>query len=228
MGILSSLSRRGGRLLAPRMGELAPGLSDGFLQKVLDRAVRGGGPFDPAAQVAQAALAEHGGNVASAAEALVKGHSKLAATQGFVTNIGGLVTMAVAVPANVTGLALVQLRLHAALAHLHGHDLADAGVRSAILVSLLGHDETESLVEKGKLPGNAAWLAENGSAGPDTPRQVAAQVAATLIGQLGGKQIASSVGKRIPLFGGVVGAGTDARATWKLGHEAAEDLARRT
>jgi hypothetical protein len=226
MGILSSLSRRGGRLLAPRIGQIAPGFTDGFLGKVLDRAILGIGPFDPAAQVADAALEEHGGDVAEAADDLVKGHSRLAATQGFVTNIGGLVTMAVSVPANVTGLTLVQLRLHAALAHLHGHDLADAGVRSAILVSLLGHDETESLVKKGKLPGNARWLASGGASNADTMKQVATQVAATLIGQLGGKQLASTVGKRIPLFGGVVGAGTDARATWKLGHEAATDLAK--
>lgn len=224
MGIFSSLTRRGGRALAPRIGEVAPGFTDGFLQKVLDRALRGVGPFDPAAQVADDALAEHGGNVDEAAEDLVKSHSKMAATQGFVTNIGGLVTMAVSVPANVTGLTLVQLRLHSALAHLHGHDLDSPSVRSAILVTLLGHDETEQLVKKGKLPGNARWLASAGSVAPDTPHQVASQVAATLIGQLGGKQLASTVGKRIPLFGGIVGAGTDARGTWKLGHQAAEDL----
>jgi len=224
MGIFSSLTRRGGKALAPRIGQVAPGFTDGFLQKVLDRAVRGVGPFDPAAQVADEALTEHGGNLEEALDALVRSHSKLAATQGFVTNIGGLVTMAVSVPANVTGLTLVQLRLHAALAHLHGHDLGSPSVRSAVLVTLLGHDETEQLVKKGKLPGNARWLASAGSVSPETPQQVATQVAATLIGQLGGKQLASTVGKRIPLFGGIVGAGTDARATWKLGHQAAEDL----
>ncbi|MCY7397079.1 MAG: EcsC family protein [Nocardioides sp.] len=225
MGLLSSLSRRGATMLAPRIGQVAPGFTDGFLQKVLDRAVRGVGPFDPAAQVAAQALEENGGDVTRAVQALVSSHSRLAATQGFVTNIGGLVTMAVAVPANVTGLTLVQLRLHAALAHLHGRDLSDAGVRSAILVTLLGHGETEALVKKGKLPGNARWLASSGTTAADTPQLVATQVAATLIGQLGGKQLAATVGKRIPLFGGVVGAGTDARSTWKLGHQAAEDLA---
>lgn len=226
MGLLSSLGRRGGKLLAPRIGQVAPGFTDSFLQRVLDRAIGGVGPFDPAAKVADEALKEHDGDVTRAGEALVRSHSRLAATQGFLTNIGGLVTLVVSVPANVTGLTLVQLRLHAALAQLHGHDLSDAGVRSAVLVTLLGHDETESLVKKGKLPGNAKWLASGGSAAPDTPQQVATQVAATLIGLLGGKQVATTVGKRIPLFGGVVGAGTDARATWKLGHQAAEDLAK--
>lgn len=225
MGLLSSLFKRGGKMAAPRIGTIAPGFTDGFLQKVLDRAVSGIGRFDPAAEVAEAAMAAHDRDVEEAVEALIGSHTRLAATQGFLTNIGGLVTMAVSVPANVTGLTLVQLRLHAAIAHLHGHDLHAPGVRAAILVTLLGHDETEKLVRKGELPGNARWLASDASQGPETSRKVAAQVAATLIGALGGKQLASMVGKRVPLFGGVVGAATDARATRRLGREAAQDLA---
>jgi hypothetical protein len=226
MGLVSSLSRRGGKALAPRIGKFAPGVTTSFLDQVLDRAIKGAGPLDGAAKVADTTLREHGGDVAGAAEALVRSHARLAATQGFLTNIGGLVTLAVSIPANVTGLTLVQLRLHAAIAHLNGLDLATAPVRSAVLVSLLGHDETASLVKKKKLPGNAAWLAANGTESAETAQRVAAQVAATLVAQLGGKQLASTVGKRIPLFGGVVGAGTDARSTWKLGHDAVRDLTR--
>lgn len=226
MGLFSSLARRGGRMAAPRVGKIAPGFTDGFLQKVLDRAIRGTGPFDPAVEVADAAMAEHDGDVERAIADLVSSHVRLAGAQGFLTNIGGLVTMAVSVPANVTGITMVQLRLHAAIAHLRGHDLADPGVRAAILVSLLGHDEAEKLVKKGDLPGNARWLAAGGANTPEVTRQVAAQVAATLVGLLGGKQAATFVGKRIPLFGGVVGAATDARATHKLGKDAARDLQR--
>jgi hypothetical protein len=225
MGFLSSLARRGGKMAAPRVGKIAPGFTDGFLKKVLDRAIRGTGPFDPARQLADEALEEHHGDKAAAGRALVRFHERLAATQGFVTNIGGLVTMAVTVPANVTGLVLVQLRLHAAIAHLHGNDLDDPGVRAAILVSLLGHDETEKLVKKGDLPGNVSWLARGGAGKGDVSQQVAAEVASALVGQLGGKQMASMVGKRIPLFGGVVGAATDARATHKLGEDALRDFA---
>lgn len=223
MGLFSSLARRGGKMAAPRIGSIAPGFTEGFLQKVLDRAIRGTGPFDPAVQVADAAKAEHG-DVEKAIAGLITSHTRLAGAQGFLTNIGGLVTMAVSVPANVTGLTLVQLRLHAAIAHLRGHDLSDVGVRAAILVTLLGHDETAKLVRKGDLPGNASWLASGGSQAPDTAQRVATQVAGTLVGLLGGKQMATMVGKRVPLFGGVVGAATDARATHRLGKDAARDL----
>ncbi|WP_148613537.1 hypothetical protein [Nocardioides rubriscoriae] len=155
MGLLGSLSRRGGFLLAPRIGTIAPGFTAGFLQKVLDVAVAGIGPFASAAEVADHALAEAGGDVDRAVAVVVRSHTRLSGAQGFVTNIGGLITLAVSIPANVVGLVLVQLRLHAAIARLHGHDLTDPGVRAAVLVTLLGHDETERLVRSRDLPGNA-------------------------------------------------------------------------
>lgn len=224
MGVISYVAKRGGRIAAPRVGRIAPGSTEGFLQKVLDRAIAGTGPFDSAVTVATEALQEAGGDVDRAVGDLISSHTRLAGAQGFVTNIGGLVTMAVSIPANVTGLVMVQLRLHAAIAHLHGLDLAAPGVRAALLVTLLGHDATEKLVRSKDLPGNARWLASGGQAGPDTSQRVAAEVAAALVGALGGKQLATMVGKRVPVFGGLVGAATDARATKRLGRDAARDL----
>ena len=107
MGIIGSVAKRGGRIAAPRIGKIAPGFTSGFLQKVLARAIAGVGPFDSAAAVADRALAEAGGNVHRAVDALIRSHTRLAGAQGFLTNIGGLVTLAVSVPANVTGLVMV-------------------------------------------------------------------------------------------------------------------------
>jgi uncharacterized protein (DUF697 family) len=227
MGITGSLARHGGRFAAPRIGKIAPGFTSGFLQKVLARAIAGVGPLDGAAEVADKALAEENGNVHHAVDALIRSHTRLSGAQGFVTNIGGLVTMAVTVPANVTGLVMVQLRLHAAIARLYGHDLDDLDVRAAVLTTLLGHEQTEKLVRKGDLPGNARWLLKGDPNSQETMERVSAQVAATLVGFLGGKQLATLIGKRVPLFGGVVGAATDARATKRLGRDAARDLPQR-
>lgn len=225
MGIVSSLAKRGGSMAAPRVGSIAPGLTQGFLQAVLDRAIAGVGPFDGAAEVAERARGKAGGDVARAIDDLIGDHVRLAGAQGFLTNIGGLVTMAVTVPANVSGLVLVQLRLHAAIAHLHGLDLREPGVRAALLVTLLGHDATEKLVKKGKLAGNAPWLAKS-DGGAQVTQGVAAQVAASLVGALAGKRLATTVGKRVPVFGGVVGGISDARTTRSLGKDAARSLAR--
>ena len=68
---------------------------------------------------------------------------RYAGAQGFVTNLGGLVTAAVTIPANITGLALIECRMIAGIAHLRGYDLDDPRVRNAILVCMLGEDEVD-------------------------------------------------------------------------------------
>src|ERR687893_165752 len=141
-----------GRQLAPRIHDLAPGLTTGFVREALNRAVDGVGPLPPAAVAADKQLAEQGGNVDRAIHEVIENNVRIAGAQGFVTNLGGLVTMAVAVPANITGLAIIQCRMVAGIAHLRGHDLADPRVRNAILAMLLGEEQVSDLVRKRKLP----------------------------------------------------------------------------
>ena len=97
---------------------------------------------------------EHKGDVDEAIKDIIETHVRLAGAQGFLTNIGGLVTMTVMVPANIAGLALIQCRMVAAIAHLRGYDLDDQRVRNAILASLLGEERMLSLIRKKKLPGH--------------------------------------------------------------------------
>lgn len=232
VGVFRSAGKYGGKMAATRVGRIAPGQTERFLTRVLDRAIVGAGPFDSARDVAAEVLEDEGGDVDRAVKHLIDSQARLAGAQGFLTNIGGLVTAAVTIPANVAGLIMVQLRLHAAIAHLYGLDLDDEGVRSALLVTLLGTKQTDKLVRDGDLPGNARWLANGGAAGQkadggsSVAERVTAEVAATLVAMLGGKQLAGTVGKRIPLLGGVIGGVTDARATRRTGQDAARDLPR--
>ena len=78
---------------------------------------------------------------------------RYAGAQGFLTNLGGLATMTYLVPANITGLALVQCRMVAGIAHLRGYDLTDPRVRNAVLVSMLGEEAVQRLVERAEAPG---------------------------------------------------------------------------
>ena len=71
---------------------------------------------------------------------VIENHVRYAGAQGFVTNLGGLATAAVALPTNITGLALIQCRMVAGIAHLRGYDLDDPRVRNAILACILGED----------------------------------------------------------------------------------------
>ncbi|MBF4163711.1 EcsC family protein [Nocardioides acrostichi] len=219
-----------GRRLAPRLTELAPGATSSFVRQALDRAIRGAGPLPSAAQAAATALAaqeQPAGSeeaIAGAVHDIIEQHVRYAGAQGFVTNLGGLVTSAVTIPANITGLALVQCRMIAAIAHLRGYDLDDPRVRNAVLVCLLGDDAVRDLVKRRVLPGGPVELAgappDSRGAGPDLDRRISSEVGAEIISRMAGKRLAVTVGRRVPVVGGVVGMGADGFATWKVGRYA--------
>ena len=155
---------------------------------------------------------------------VIENHVRFAGAQGFLTNVGGLVTAAVTIPANITGLAVVQCRMIAGIAHLRGHDLDDPRVRNAILATLLGEDSVNSLVKKKKLPAPPMALATAPAHDPQLDVLISSEVAADLITRVAGKRLATTVGRRVPVVGGLVGAGADGYATWKIGRYADREL----
>jgi hypothetical protein len=213
-----------GKQLAPRIAELAPGLTTAFVREALHRAIHGIGPLPPASSAADKQLAEQHGNVDRAIHEVIENNVRLAGAQGFVTNLGGLITISVAVPANVTGLTLIQCRMNAGIAHLRGYDLRDARVKNAVLLSLLGEDVVDTLVRKKRVPGPPMALATAPEYDPSLEDLVASVVATDMITQVAGKRLAVTVARRVPLVGGFVGLGADAYDTWKVGRYADREL----
>ena len=152
MGATSKAAGAVGKQLAPRIGVIAPGLTTSFVREALHRAIAGVGPLPPASKAAEAQLREQKGDVEKAVHEVIENHVRYAAAQGFVTNIGGLVTIALTIPTNITGLALIQCRMIAGIAHLRGYDLDDPRVRNAILTTMIGEDVVNALVKKRLLP----------------------------------------------------------------------------
>jgi uncharacterized protein (DUF697 family) len=213
-----------GRRMAPRITHLAPELTNNFVREALNRAILGVGPLPAAAVSARKHLEDEHGNVDRASQGIIDQHVRYAGAQGFLTNLGGLVTAVVSVPANITGLALIQCRMIAGIADLRGYDLEDPRVRNAILTCLLGKDEVERLVKKKKLPAPPMALATAPTHDPDLERLITAQVASELITRVAGKRLATTIGRRVPVVGGLVGLTADAYATWKIGRYADKEL----
>lgn len=210
--------------VAPKIIELAPGVSTTVINQALQRAIEGVGPLPGAAAAADRQLRDHDGNLKRADREWIEHHAGFAAAEGFVTNIGGLVTATVTIPANVTGLALIQSRMVAGIAHLHGYDLADPRVRDAILICLLGEDKVDKLVTNKKLPAPPMAVATAPVHDPNLDRVVAAEVTAELINRVVGKRLAGVIGRRVPVVGGLVGASVDGYDTWKIGRYAGREL----
>ncbi|GAA1569035.1 EcsC family protein [Kribbella hippodromi] len=213
--------------LAPAAQRFAPTAAAGALRQVLEIAIDGYQRFPGAERIADNKLARCGGDAQLAVEAVIDQHIRLAGVQGFVTSIGGLVTLPVALPANLTGLAVVQARMVAAIAHLRGYDLDDPRVRTAVITCLLGEDGVADRLRKSSLVTSPLAIATAPVFDPALDRQVAGEVVAELIARISGKRMALTVTRRIPLLGGAVGAGVDGWSTYRVGQYADQSLVRR-
>jgi len=210
--------------LLPVGRKVAPKLSSGYVRGVLEYAIDGLGPIRPAAAAADDQLALAGGDVEASISALTNQHIRYAAAQGFVTNLGGVATMAVSVPANVTGVAVVQCHLAAGIVHLRGYDLTDPRVRNAIVACLLGEDAVREMIKQGRLPGTPMLLATSPVHDPVLDNRVASAVTTELFGKVTGRRAALLVSRKIPLLGGGVGAATDSWSTYEIGRYVAEQM----
>lgn len=221
MGVGKSASRTAARVVA---NKAAPSLAAGFVRAVLERAIDGVGPIRPAAKSANAALVHHDGRVEEAVSALIGSHTAMAGAEGFVTNLGGVMVVALTLPANVTGLALIKCHLIAGIAHLRGYDLSDPRVRNAILACMLGRDTVTAMIRSKRLPTTPMAIATAPVNDPSLDELIAKAVTTELVGQVTGRRIAATIGRRVPLLGGAVGATGDGLGTYLVGRYTADEL----
>lgn len=212
------------RQLAPRVTQMAPGLTQSFVREALHRAIVGVGPLPAAASAAEEQLREQHGDVDRAVREVIQNHVTYAGVEGLATNLGGIVTAAIVAPANIAGLALIQSRMVAGITHLRGYDLDDPRVRNAILMSLLGQDAVVKMVRKQQLPAPPMAIATAPHHDPALDLTVSTVLATELISRVIGKRIATTVGKRVPVVGGAVGMVADGWSTWRVGRYADKEF----
>lgn len=227
MASASGVGKMLARGIGPMAAKMAPQAAGGALRRVLEIAIDGLGPVPSAKQVAGKALERHAGSVETAIDGIVESHVRLASAQGFVSNLGGLALVTVAVPANVTGVAVLQVRMIAAIAHLRGYDLNDNRVRTALVMCLLGGEQIGRFIAEGKLPTSPMAVATAPVFDPELDRRVAEEVVSDLTTRIGGKNVALMVTKRVPIVGGGIGAVMDGLGTRQIGKYAKGELALR-
>jgi len=192
------------------------------VERLVDVGIDGIGPFASAQAVADAARRDNP-DVEQAIDAVVRQHVVLAAAGGFLTGVGGLFTLPVALPANVVGFYAVATRMVAATAALRGYDLHEDGVRSAVMLTLVGA-EAEDLLRKVGVPtsGRLTGLATQRLPGP------AAMVVNKAIGfrllTATGRSTFALLGRGLPVAGGLLGAGVDGLLMRELGQHARREL----
>ncbi len=179
----------------------------GLIENLLDVGIDGKGPFDSAQKVADAKRSERP-DAEDAIDAVVRGHLKLAAAGGFVTGLGGFITLPVALPANVLEFYIVATRMVGAIASLRGYDIKQPEIRSAVLLTLVGADADDLLKKAGVMStGRLSNLAAQRLPGPAL-MVVNKAVGFRLLSTVGKKSLVR-LGRGVPVIGGVMGAGLD-------------------
>ena len=149
------------------------------------------------------------GNSEDAIDDLIRWQTAIAGAAGAVANLGGLITLPVALPAGMASTLLIQLRMITAIAVLRGYDPADERVRAASFMCLAGSTGSQAMGEAGMTVGSRLLSHASGA--------VIARVKQTVGARLAARAGAGGLARIVPLIGGLVGGGIDAAVTRAVG-----------
>ena len=199
---------------------MANNLTESKIMDVLnwsyDKAVQGVAGLDSAYDLADDYLKQEG-SLHAQANSLIRWQNTKAGTSGFLTGLGGIITLPVAIPANVASVMYVQIRMIAAIAHMGGYNLNDDRVKSLVFLCLTGNAAKDILKDVGIVVGKK--LAENAikNISGKTIVAINKKVGFRLLTKFGEIGVIN-LGKAIPLLGGVVGATFDSVSTNTVGN----------
>lgn len=158
-------------------------------------------------------------DVDTAISKMIAFQTSKAALSGFVTGFGGILTLPVTIPANITSVILVQMRMIATIAYMRGYDLKSDQVQTFVYSALAGTSIAEITKKAGIV------FAEKFAQGmiKKVPREVLKKinhaVGFKLVTKFGEKGVVN-LGKMIPVAGALIGAGVDGVSTQVIANHA--------
>lgn len=182
-------------------------ISRGILAKTLDwaysKALIGFSGVDSAYELGNSYLNQKG-TLDQQANSLIKWQTAKAGTSGFITGLGGAITMPLTVPANIASVIYIQIRMITAIAYMGGHDIHSDRVKSLVYICMVGNGAKELLKDLSIRSGERLAT------------KIIEKVSLKLAGKAGEKSVAS-VSKAIPVVGGVVSGSYDIVTTRIVG-----------
>ena len=173
-------------------------------------------PFLESAQDIGNHYAAGTGSLEERARQLVRWQVTKAGTSGFLSGLGGVITMLVAIPANIASVMYVQIRMIAAVAHLGGHDIRNDQVRTLCYTCMCGKAAGDVVKNTGISLGTKLTEQAIKKVAGKTLKNINKKVGFRLVTKFGEKGIIN-LGKMVPIAGGVVGGTFDAASTYVIG-----------
>lgn len=183
-----------------------------------DKAVNGIPGLDSAEEMAADYL-NGNGSLRDKVNSLIRWQNTKAGTSGFVTGLGGLLTLPVTLPTNITTVLYVQIRMIAAIAKMGGYDLKDDRVKSLVYTCLVASSASDVVKQTGIAIGQKLALNALKNMSADVLVRINQKVGFKLLTKFGEKG-AINLGKSIPILGGIVGGLFDSISTNTIGNVA--------
>ena len=154
-----------------------------------------------------------------AIDKFIKWQQAKCATSGFLTGLGGIITLPVSIPANISSVIYVQTRMVAAIAHMRGFDLKDDQVRTLVYVALTGQAAADILKQAGIKFVTKMSTVLIKKIPFEVIKQINKAVGFRLVTKFGQTGVIN-LGKGIPFVGGIIGGTVDAVGTSTIGKTA--------
>ncbi|MGE3810909.1 MAG: EcsC family protein [Candidatus Nanopelagicales bacterium] len=181
-------------------------------QIVLDVVDHGAGPIVGSAAYGAARLDDEG-DVDAAIDRIVRESVLTTGSAGFLTGLGGFLALPLTFPANVASNLVVNARMVGAIAHVRGHDLDDPRTQASILLTVAAADADKVLGELGVPIDEDGPHATISRLPVPVVREINRRASLFLVAKYGGKRLAFSMVRAIPVVGGLVGGGIDGALT---------------
>lgn len=158
-------------------------------------------------------------NVEEAAKSLINNSTVKCGTSGFLTGLGGFATMIATLPANITSVMYVQLRMCCAIAKMAGYDIYSDQVQTLIYACLTGSAMGDILKQAGIKFGQKFGVAMVKKIPGKTITAINQKVGFRFVTKFGEKGIVN-LGKVVPVLGAFIGGGIDVASTRIIGYNA--------
>lgn len=196
----------------PKQNQTEQSTALAALTQMIEAGIRGVGPLKGSVDLVNEYLSdERYRDDEERVDSLVRWETAKNFTTGFLTWLGGLATLPVAVPASLGSAWMIQARLVGAIATIYGHDVSEDRVRTLALMSIAGDTGKEVVKHAGiDLSGRAGKVALS-----KVPGRVLIDINKKLSIRLftkAGTKGVFNLAKALPLLGGFVGGGVDAVA----------------
>jgi len=179
-----------------------------LLDNLYDAAIHGIAKVSPPIEVLASDYLKKSEEIDTAAKNFINYQIAKCTTSGFLTGLGGLITLPIAIPANISSVLYVQMRMIACLAYMGGYDIHSDQVQTLIYACLAGVSVNQIIKQVAIQFGTKFTTAMVKKIPGTVLIKINQRVGFRFLTKFGTKGLIN-IGKAVPIVGGIISGGFD-------------------